>query len=1127
MPHLEPSYLRYIFDGLEKGELHPDNAAALPEGLTGLYEAAFEENKPARERQKLLETFAIWALLKKEVSAQFVAEILDVPTQEIIDFIATYSSWFTSPESDKYQLYHERLKVYIIQKVSINSIRDLNTQLIRRLESELAKKKGSEFEKYALTFLCSHIQVEAFTIENKLFADKLFEYATSFEYWERQKEILGTYRFSKMAMESALAYFQKNDENKTMLIHGKLIELYDLQRNKAFDLFQTFHFLSKEQVLQIVQDYRISFYGEKEKYFLYLITFLFEVKNNQTLEQDLKNEFLKLILNFISNELLEILPTWNKYIPEAKVFDLCVYLHENEIDGTFLFNHISKINFPEVINNKWISILETIQNPALKAPIALKLLSIRWTFFNQNELIIKKQSFFDTVNLLSDQKNVCEVLLKYLNFALQTALFDEDIMRLTNEEINKLEHASTRNEYHVQMIDILLKHNHTSFIETIIEQISTTYWKCLAYQKYYIQQQRFDKESIDYLLNLSLSITNESVRNESIKEVVSLFAAHDYEYLSNFAEENISSFYWKSIAFLNLSKIVDSNENSAKAIQIAEEIPRDALKSEAFVEICIHFISIGNWKEAENIIEKVPSIYWKSFVMSKLIHLVDEKHRGKITKFTKELILKIDREEIRSEAYFNLVDASKLFISKDECLGLIQLMGSKTYEQTAFYQFASVQEDELKWLSFSRDYLSSSEQQFTQQEKNSILKSLIELPNYSENWKSMKTFLTFSSEKEKVLYLLNVLENYSKIKKSQLVEIEKNINLLVNNSDRSECKAALLVVYIKHNLNVSILTLIDSISSPYWKVMAYLKMLKSSCSEKGKWICFIETTLPKIENQGFRDELLFHYYSVVLATSENETDTILSRIQSKYWNIKSSITLFEFRLKSKIETITTFSQLLNHLEELENTETRGELIFEIAKICLKHSLTNEYNKLKSFQLTTITQEQLASIYIHSRIIHLTDEELLKSIDRISTFDIKMQLISKIIEFALTTQRIQLILEVLKHVEDSKSKLSVLNKLGVEINIEGLLFNSVFKPLRSEIIISLIEGCNLNKMNQMHKAYFLNIILNNEKMHAKLYRQFTLKEFFDEKNKKLTKAQIQRFQSLNIQWAIDIKNQLPN
>ena len=95
------------------------------------------------------------------------------------------------------------------------------------------------------------------------------------------------------------------------------------------------------------------------------------------------------------------------------------------------------------------------------------------------------------------------------------------------------------------MIDVLLKHNQTSFIETIIEEISTIYWKCLAYQKFYLHQQRFDKVSIDYLLNLSLSITNESVRNESIKEVVSLFGAHEYDYLSNFAEENISSFYWK------------------------------------------------------------------------------------------------------------------------------------------------------------------------------------------------------------------------------------------------------------------------------------------------------------------------------------------------------------------------------------------------------------------------------------------------------------------------------------------------------------------------------------------------------------------------------------------------------
>jgi hypothetical protein len=37
MPQLEPTYLRYIFDGLVKGSIHPENAAELPDGLIGFY----------------------------------------------------------------------------------------------------------------------------------------------------------------------------------------------------------------------------------------------------------------------------------------------------------------------------------------------------------------------------------------------------------------------------------------------------------------------------------------------------------------------------------------------------------------------------------------------------------------------------------------------------------------------------------------------------------------------------------------------------------------------------------------------------------------------------------------------------------------------------------------------------------------------------------------------------------------------------------------------------------------------------------------------------------------------------------------------------------------------------------
>ena len=129
MKELEPSYLRYIYDGLVKGSIHPENAAELPEGLIGLYEEAFDEKQPVHIRQQLLERFAIWALLKKEVSAAFIAGVLNQPEDEIQEFIATYSAWFNSPESGKYQLYHERLKVYLLQMLSEAGVHSLHEKL--------------------------------------------------------------------------------------------------------------------------------------------------------------------------------------------------------------------------------------------------------------------------------------------------------------------------------------------------------------------------------------------------------------------------------------------------------------------------------------------------------------------------------------------------------------------------------------------------------------------------------------------------------------------------------------------------------------------------------------------------------------------------------------------------------------------------------------------------------------------------------------------------------------------------------------------------------------------------------------------------------------------------------------
>jgi hypothetical protein len=88
---IDPSYLRYIHDGLNSGSIHAENASSLPDGLTGLYESTFLGELNVKESQQLLNRFAYFSLLKKEVSCQFVSIALNESESEIVDFISNSS----------------------------------------------------------------------------------------------------------------------------------------------------------------------------------------------------------------------------------------------------------------------------------------------------------------------------------------------------------------------------------------------------------------------------------------------------------------------------------------------------------------------------------------------------------------------------------------------------------------------------------------------------------------------------------------------------------------------------------------------------------------------------------------------------------------------------------------------------------------------------------------------------------------------------------------------------------------------------------------------------------------------------------------------------------------------------
>ncbi len=226
--HLEPTYLRYIYDGLTKGAIHPDNASALPEGLIGLYEAAFNENTPVTERQKLLDQFTIWALLKKEVSANFVAEVLGEKEEVILNFIATYSKWFNSPESGKYQLYHERLRVFLLQKLSEKEVQTLHEKLIFRLQKANKENKEDEFEYYALQYLSHHLLVEAFANNN---GDTLLSFVQNKTIWDRQIEISNGFKWSQEGLRNGINFGIKDQSEEVIDCGLGLVDLYYQEQN--------------------------------------------------------------------------------------------------------------------------------------------------------------------------------------------------------------------------------------------------------------------------------------------------------------------------------------------------------------------------------------------------------------------------------------------------------------------------------------------------------------------------------------------------------------------------------------------------------------------------------------------------------------------------------------------------------------------------------------------------------------------------------------------------------------------------------------------------------------------------------------------------------------------------------
>ena len=295
--HLEPTYLRYIYDGLIKGSIHPENAAELPDGLIGMYEEAFDERTSVVERQKLLQRFAIWALLKKEVSAAFVAEVLGESEDDIQEFISTYSAWFNSPESGKYQLYHERLKVYLLQKMSEGEVAVLNSKIIEILEQKVHDVQQSETVLYCFEHLSFHLFLNGYlTKESKLLA----QYCLDENFKQRQFELSGYYEWEEKMMSLGVEYFSLKQD---AICHQIVFEKTKIQfKKKDIDLILSI--IRKGEVDTVFQFFRntneINLYARVEIAYFYFLAF-FEIFEKEDWNFIKKKEVASVLLEIFEN----------------------------------------------------------------------------------------------------------------------------------------------------------------------------------------------------------------------------------------------------------------------------------------------------------------------------------------------------------------------------------------------------------------------------------------------------------------------------------------------------------------------------------------------------------------------------------------------------------------------------------------------------------------------------------------------------------------------------------------------------------------------------------------------------------------------------------------------------------
>ena len=1111
MSHLEPTYLRYIYDGLVKGSIHPENAAELPDGLIGLYEEAFDESQAVQVRQKLLQRFAIWALLKKEVSAAFVAEVLGETEDEIQGFISNYSAWFNSPESGKYQLYHERLKVYLLQKMSEGEIHELHERLILRLEKAIKEQKTDELEWYGLEFLAEHLSVSAMLNGD---GQKLLNLAYAQTHWQRQLIISKDYNWTKSGLHSVMTWASKYKDDEVIECGLQMVDLHHQEQNAAPQIVALVAEGDFESAMKRIEQFGGNDKeGLQRKFILYMLC-LMELTLLDSKEKSFQKEGIEKLLKHLDEQLPvdHSVLNWNQFFSSYLIFQMAFIWEILGINYLIVFKRTIVWDFIWIKNFKIIGIksLKVLLDcaellPEKQKDETLKEISIQLT---------KSKSFraaINCANLILDNSLKSQACLKIsselknnkkdklsdliLNTAIENALLIDNVLvkiRALTSISNYLISIGKKGDA-IELSNSALR---------TIEEISNLLEKGTSGELF-----RTIKTVSISLSIISTNYEKLGLRKKSIQLIQQ--AIENSNRVNSRIKVTILRFIALELAIQGKNKKLNSVIQDAidSALTIVADVPRNS----AISELSIGLLELGHFKKAKILADKNTNLFDKGRALDRIsLNLTNQ---GKI----EEAIIiaqEIKNDFYKSISFLNIaVEMVKIGKYNEANHIALQLEVNKLFKLC---------EEFYKKKRFSEVY-SLLYKMIAQETTNDISSRVKIISNLSKE-KSLEQNYT-----DAIIITRSIDSNHNGTKSRLLASISTAM------FEQGQTETSLLIIeealqcaleddhhiFMYENLKYIMNELIKQGNIEY--ALEILNHIESK-SHKSIALSSLSTSLFIRGNAQLANKLLYEAKEITLSHSEvSFKDNSLFQLsidlfkQGLHDESASMILLINDKVK-KCEAITAISAFSRFQGNKEISVLKSTELLEIY-----NCLGNEINDSERDTVRCILTKEL--------IYEGQDQKAKIFINEIKIDKIKHSALSALSEYLFINHRYQeaeqILMQLKNNIEKQKALHSIVKYVFDKSGLKEVYRCLTFFKIEELKFLWLIEIHKNIPLKEYNKDVIISILKTQAidlKTLSVFLQKFALFELFYNKRTKNLSRYNHHF---NLQWAIDIKNQLPN